>query len=234
MAKRGKKYQEAAKLIEKEFYTLDEAIELLKKTSVTKFDGSCEIHAKLGLDPKQADQNIRTMVTLPHGTGKDVSIVAFVGEGDIKAAKEAGAFEAGTEDLVKKIEGGWTAFDVAVAAPDQMKMIGKVAKTLGQKRLMPSPKAGTVTPDVIAAIGELKKGRIEIRVDKEANLHNLIGKVSFDDAKLKENLISFIKKVQEVKPGSAKGTYIQSLTLASTMGPGIPIDTKDALEATRR
>ena len=170
MAKRGKKYKDAAKLIDKESYTLDEAVALLKKTSVTKFDSSCEAHFKLGLDPKQADQNIRTTASLPHSIGKDVRIVAFVDEGEVKAAIAAGAMEAGTNDLVKKIEKGWTDFDIAVAKPDQMKSIGKIAKTLGQKRLMPSPKAGTVTPDFEKAIAELKTGRVEIRVDKEANL----------------------------------------------------------------
>ncbi len=233
MAKRGKKYKDAAKLIEKESYTLDEAIELLKKTSVTKFDSSCEAHFKLGLDPKQADQNIRTSTSLPHGTGKDVRIVAFVDEGEAKKAKAAGAMEAGTEDLVKKIEKGWTDFDVAVATPDQMKNVGKIAKTLGQKRLMPSPKAGTVTPDFEKAITELKKGRVEVRIDKEANLHNIFGKVSFDEAKLKENISALIKAVQDIKPASSKGVYIQNLVLTTSMGPGIPINISSALEESR-
>ncbi len=233
MAKRGKKYKDAAKLIDKESYTLDEAIALLKKTSVTKFDSSCEAHFKLGLDPKQADQNIRTTTSLPHGTGKDVRVVAFVDEGDVKAAIAAGAMEAGTDDLVKKIEKGWTDFDIVVAKPDQMKSIGKIAKTLGQKRLMPSPKAGTVTPDFEKAIAELKKGRVEIRVDKEANLHNIFGKVSFDEAKLKENLTVLIKTVKEAKPDSTKGTYMENLVVTTSMGPGIPIDISSALEESK-
>ena len=233
MAKRGKKYKDAAKLIDKESYTLDEAVALLKKTSVTKFDSSCEAHFKLGLDPKQADQNIRTTTSLPHGTGKDVRVVAFVDEGDVKAAIAAGAMEAGTDDLVKKIEKGWTDFDIVVAKPDQMKSIGKIAKTLGQKRLMPSPKAGTVTPDFEKAITELKKGRVEVRIDKEANLHNIFGKVSFDEAKLKENISALIKAVQEVKPGSSKGVYMQNLVLTTSMGPGIPINISSALEESR-
>ena len=230
MAKRGKKYQEAAKLVDKESYSLDEAVALLKKTSVTKFDSSCEVHFKLGVDPKQADQNIRTTTSLPHGTGKEVRIVAFVDESNVKAATAAGAMEAGTEDLVKKIEKGWTDFDIAVATPDQMKNIGKIAKTLGQKRLMPSPKAGTVTPEFEQAIAELKKGRVEIRVDKEANLHNVFGKVSFDEAKLKENLVTIIKTVQDVKPASSKGTYMKNLVVTTSMGPGIPVDVASALE----
>lgn len=226
MARRGKKYQEAAKLIVKELHTLDEAIELLKKTSITKFDGSCELHLNLGLDPKQAEQNIRTTVALPNGTGKDVRVVAFVDETSVKAAIAAGAMEAGTAELVKKIEDGWLDFDVAVATPDQMKELGKVAKILGQKRLMPSPKAGTVTPDFAKAIEELKTGKIELRVDKEGNLHSIFGKVSFDPAKLKGNLEVIIAKVKEIKPATTKGTYLKSLTVTTSMGPGISIDLK--------
>lgn len=232
--KRGKKYQEAKKLISKEAYTLDEAIELLKKTSVTKFDSSCEVHMKLGVDPKQADQNIRTSVSLPNGTGKDVRVVAFVAEEGIKDAMAAGAVEAGTEELVKKIEKGWTEFDVAVAAPDQMKDLGKVAKILGQKRLMPSPKAGTVTPDFVKVIGELKKGKVEVRVDKAANLHNSFGKVSFDNAKLKENLLAILTTVLDVKPSTSKGTYVRSLTLTTSMGPGVPVELSSALAEARK
>lgn len=224
MAKQGKKYREAAALVTKEAYTLDEAIELLKKTSTTKFDGSCEVHMNLGLDPKQADQNIRTSVSLPNGTGKEMRVVAFVGEESIKAAQAAGAMEAGTEELVKKIEKGWLDFDIAVATPDQMKDLAKVAKTLGQKRLMPSPKSGTVTPDFETAIAELKKGKVELRVDKHGNLHNIFGKVSFDAGQLKENLTTIVAKVREVKPSSSKGTYIRSLTLCTSMGPGVPVD----------
>jgi len=226
MIKRGKKYQEAAKLITKELYGLEEALELLKKTAVTKFDSSCEVHLNLGLDPKQADQNIRTTVALPNGTGKDVRVVAFVDETSAKAAVAAGAMEAGTGELVKKIEGGWLDFDVAVATPDQMKELGKIAKILGQKRLMPSPKAGTVTPDFAKAIEELKTGKIELRVDKEGNLHNIFGKASFDAAKLKGNLDMIIAKVKEIKPASSKGTYIKSVTLTTSMGPAIHIDLK--------
>ncbi|PIR55155.1 50S ribosomal protein L1 [Candidatus Peregrinibacteria bacterium CG10_big_fil_rev_8_21_14_0_10_36_19] len=225
----GKKYTEAKALITKEAYIIDEAIELLKKTSTTKFDSSCEVHFRLGVDPKQADQNIRTTAALPHGTGKDVTVVAFVGEENVKEALEAGAAVAGTAELVKKIEGGWLDFDVAIASPDQMKDLAKVAKTLGQKRLMPSPKAGTVTPEFVKVIGELKKGKIELRVDKFGNLHNLFGKVSFDESKLKENLKSIIKTVLEVKPSSSKGTYVRSLTLTTTMGPGIPLDANAAI-----
>lgn len=224
MAKHGKKYREAAKLVEKKAYSLDEAIALLKKTATTKFDSSCELHIKLGVDPKQADQNIRTAVALPHGTGTDVCVVAFVSEEHAKAAKEAGAVEAGTEALIKKIEKGWTDFDVAVATPDQMKELGKIAKTLGQKRLMPSPKAGTVTPDFKKAISELKKGKVEVRLDKDSNAHNIFGKISFEEAELKENFLALMKAIIAVKPSSSKGNYLRSVTVTTTMGPGIHLD----------
>lgn len=233
MLNHGKKYQEAKKLIDKEFHTVDEACALLKKTSTTKFDASCEVHFRLGVDPKQADQNIRTTVNLPHGTGKELKVIAFVSEEKAKEAKTAGAVEAGTEELIKKIEGGWLDFDIAVATPDQMKSLGKIAKTLGQKGLMPNPKAGTVGPDASKMIQEVKKGKIELRVDKDANLHNIFGKVSFDEGKLKENLITIIKAVMEVKPSNSKGTYLRSLTVTTCMGPGISLDTSQALAATK-
>lgn len=227
--KHGKKYRELVKLVEKKPYTLDDAIALLKKTSPTKFDASCEVHFNLNLDTKQADQNIRTTAALPHGTGKDVRVVAFVGEDHVKEAKSAGAAEAGTDNLIEKIEKGWTDFDVAVATPDQMKTLSKVAKILGQKRLMPSPKAGTVGPDFAKIISELKKGKIELRVDQDGNLHNIFGKVSFSEQNLKENLKTVIKTVLEAKPASIKGTYMNSLTVTTTMGPGIRVDMSKAV-----
>jgi large subunit ribosomal protein L1 len=222
--KHGKKYLEAKKLVESKQYSLDEAIALLKKTNPAKFDASCEVHFYLGVDPKQADQNIRTTVALPHGTGKDVRVVAFVGEEKIKEAKAAGAIEAGTDVLIEKIEGGWLGFDVAVATPDQMKNLGKIAKTIGQKGLMPNPKTGTVTMDIAKTISEIKKGKVEVRIDKLSNLHNIFGKISFDEVKLKDNLKAIIKAVVENKPASSKGTYIKSITITSTMGPGIALD----------
>ncbi|MFH1284132.1 MAG: 50S ribosomal protein L1 [Candidatus Peregrinibacteria bacterium] len=227
--KRGKKYNEAKKLIEKDLYTLDEAVSILKKTSTTKFDASCEAHFSLGVDPAQADQNVRTSTELPHGTGKDVRVVAFVGDDKVKEATAAGASEAGTEGLIAKIEKGWLDFDIAVATPDQMKSLGKIAKILGQKRLMPNPKSGTVTPDVGKAIEALKKGKVELRIDKEGNLHNIFGKVSFDEAKLKENLAALLKTVIDAKPSSTKGNYIKSITIATTMGPGVHIDVNSAM-----
>lgn len=222
--KHGKKYLEAAKLVENKQYSIDEAVALLKKTSPTKFDASVEVHFYLGVDPKQADQNIRTTVALPHGTGKDVKVVAFVGEEKIKEAKSAGAVEAGTEVLVEKIGGGWLGFDVAIATPDQMKSLGKIAKIIGQKGLMPNPKTGTVTTDVAKTIAEIKKGKVEVRVDKLSNLHNIFGKVSFEEAMLKDNLKAIIKAVLDSKPASSKGTYIKSITVTTTMGPGIMLD----------
>lgn len=232
-SKHGKKYQEAKKLIDKDFYTLDEAMALIKKTSITKFDSSCEVHIRLGVDPTQADENIRTTVNLPHGTGKDIKVIAFVAEDKVKEAKAAGAIEAGTEELVKKIEAGWLDFDVAVATPDQMKSLGKIAKTLGQKGLMPNPKAGTVGLDSAKMIAELKKGKIELRLDKDSNLHNIFGKVSFSESQLKENLMTLLKAVLEVKPANSKGTYLRTFSVASCMGPGISIDVVGAAAATK-
>ena len=224
MAKHGKKYLEAKGLVGEETYSVDEAVELLKKTSVTKFDATAEVHFKLGVDPKHADQNVRSTVSLPHGTGKEVRVIAFVDAANVKDAKAAGATEAGTTDLVDKIEKGWLDFDVAVAEPMQMKHIGKIAKILGTKGLMPNPKAGTVTPDIAKAIAEIKKGKVEFRVDKLSNVHTIFGKISFDDAALKENLLAVIKAILDVKPSTVKGIYVRSITVTSTMGPGVPLD----------
>lgn len=223
--KRGKKYRAALEKIDrKKLYTLDEAVKLLEETSTTKFDGTAEVHLKLGLDPKQSDQMIRGTLALPHGTGKQVRVIAFVDEGKVKEAKSAGAIEAGSDDLIEKIHKGWLEFDVAVATPDQMKKLGKVAKTLGQKGLMPNPKAGTVSPEPAKTIEEIKKGRIEYKLDKEANVHNIFGKISFGAGKLAENLKVYLKTIQEVRPSAVKGNYINSITVTSTMGPGIKIN----------
>jgi len=222
--KHGKKYYEAKKLIEKHMYGVAEAVSVLKKTATTKFDATCEIHFNLGLDPTKAEQNIRTTVSLPHGTGKDVNVVAFVDEGMIKEALAAGASVAGTEELVKKILDGWLDFDVAVAHPNQMKELGKIAKIIGQKGLMPNPKAGTVAEDITKMIGEIKKGKIELRLDKQANLHAIFGKISFDEAKLVENLKMIIKTVAEIKPSTSKGNYLKSISISLSMGPAIRLD----------
>ena len=230
MSKHGRKYQEAAALVEKgKLYSLEEAISLLRKTSPVKFDASCEVHMNLGVNPKHADQMVRATVALPHGTGKEVKVIAFVPDDLIKEAKSAGAVEAGGTELIEKIEGGWLDFDVAVATPDMMKSLGKVAKTLGQKGLMPNPKAGTVTQNIPVTVAEIKKGKVEFRVDKLANIHNVFGKVSFDEARLMDNIKTFVKAVSNVKPAGIKGTYIKTIILTTTMGPGIPLNVTAAL-----
>lgn len=229
MKHHGKKYREAKKLVDKPLYELSEAISLLKKTATVKFDASCEVHIKTGLDPKQADQLLRGTVVLPHGTGMKLRVIAFANEANAKLAKAAGAIEAGSEELIEKITKGWLDFDVAVATPDIMKSLGKIAKTLGQKGLMPNPKAGTVTTDIAKTIEEIMKGKVEFRMDKLANVHNVFGKVSFAENQLEENLKIFLKAIAQAKPSGARGIYIQSITLASTMGPGIRLDLNKAL-----
>lgn len=228
--KKGKKYVKVAEMVDKnKVYTLDEACELLKKTSTTKFDASCELHVKLGVDIKQADQLVRSTVPLPNGTGKDVRVIAFVNENQAKEAKEAGAIKAGLEELIEEITKGFLDFDVAVASPEVMKNLGKVAKTLGTKGLMPNPKAGTVTAEIGKTIKELKKGRVEFRTDKQGQMHNIFGKVSFTEAQLRENLKALLKAIVDTKPATAKGTYIVGLSVATTMGPGIRVDVANAL-----
>jgi large subunit ribosomal protein L1 len=225
----GKKYRTAQATFEREkLHSLDEAITLTKGTATTKFDSSVEIHINMGLDVKQADQQLRGIISFPHGTGKKVSIVAFVDESKVKECKQAGAIEAGTDTLMEKINGGWLDFDIAIATPDQMKHIGKIAKTLGQAGKMPNPKAGTVTPDPVKTIEEISKGQVEYRTDKDANLHNLVGKVSFSEDQLKENIKTYLKKISAAKPAGAKGTYINSITLTTSMGPGIKVLVSEA------
>ncbi|MBU2523953.1 50S ribosomal protein L1 [Patescibacteria group bacterium] len=225
MSKKGKNYRAAeAKLEIGKLYSLEEAISLVKETSVTKFDSSVEVHMKLGVNPKHADQIVRGTIVLPAGTGKEVRVIAFVGDDLVATAKEAGAIEAGSNELIEKITKGWMDFDVAVAVPDMMKNLGKIAKTLGQKGMMPNPKAGTVTTDAPKTISEIRKGKVEYRTDKYGNVHNLVGKVSFDDSKLSENVNAFIKAIKDAKPSASKGTYIKSITLASSMGPGVKVD----------
>lgn len=210
-------------------YSLDEAIKLVKETSITKFDGSVEIHMNLGIDPKQAEQQVRATVALPHGTGKTVKVIAFVGDDKISDAKKAGAIEAGNSTLIEKIEKGWMDFDKAVATPDMMKEIAKIARVLGQAGKMPNPKAGTVGPDVERMVAEIMKGQVEYRNDKFGNLHNVVGKVSFSEANLKENVETYLKAVQSKKPDKMKGVYVKSITLTSTMGPGVRLDVNTTL-----
>ncbi len=221
--KKGKKYAEKAALLDKKIYSLAEATELLPRLSTTKFDASAEVHIRIHADTTQADQLVRTTVVLPHGTGKEVRVAAFVPDDMIDAAKKAGASVAGNEELVKQIEEGKIDFDIAVAVPRMMKDLGKIAKTLGQKGLMPSPKAGTVTENVAKAIEELKKGRIECKMDKQAIIHTIFGKMSFGGKKLQENLEAIIQALKDAQPSGIKGDYIASVNIAPTMGPGIKV-----------
>ena len=200
-----------------------EAVAALRKFKTPKFDQTVNVVMHLGIDPKQADQLIRGSIGLPHGTGKTSRVVCFCQSDKVAAAKAAGAVEAGADDLVAKIEGGWMEFDVAVASPDMMRVVSKLGKVLGPKGLMPSPKAGTVAPDVIGAVKEYANGKQEFRNDDGGNVHGVIGKLSFADAKLVENLEAFVATIQKVKPSSAKGTYIKKCVIAACMSPGVQI-----------
>ena len=224
MAKFGKKYQEVAKQIEDKLYEVEEAFDLAKITATAKFDETVEFAVKLGVDPKHADQQVRGAVVLPHGTGKTNRVLVFAKGDKLKEAEAAGADYAGAEELVTKIQGGWADFDVAVATPDMMGLVGRLGKILGPKGLMPNPKVGTVTLDVARAINEIKAGKIEYRTDKAGNIHAPIGKVSFDSEKLVENFYTLMDTLIKVKPSAAKGQYVRSVTVSTTMGPGIKIN----------
>lgn len=231
MPKRGKKYQEVVKLVDPaQNYTPAEAVDLVKKTSYTKFNATVEAHLRMGLDPRKADQLIRSTVQLPHGTGREVRVLVFA-EGDgQKAALDAGADFAGSDDMVAKIQGGWFDFDVAVATPGMMAKVGRLGKVLGPRGLMPSPKAGTVVPDadISRVVRELKAGRLEFRLDRTANVHLPIGKVSFTQEQLVNNFAALMEAIQAVKPAAAKGVYIKKITLNATMGPGVKVDATQA------
>lgn len=225
MAKHGKKYEEAAKLIDsKKLYETVEAIELLKKTASAKFDETIEVAIKLGVDPKHADQQVRGAIVLPHGTGKSQTVLVFAKGEKAKEAEAAGADFVGADELVAKIQGGWTEFDVAVATPDMMGTVGRLGKVLGPKGLMPNPKVGTVTLDVTRAINEIKAGKIEYRTDKAGNIHAPIGKASFDDNKIVENFQTLVDTLIKVKPAASKGQYMRSITVSTTMGPGVKVN----------
>ena len=200
-----------------------EAVAALRKFKTPKFDQTVNVVMHLGIDPKQADQLIRGSIGLPHGTGKTARVVCFCQSDKVAAAKAAGAVEAGSDDLVAKIEGGWMDFDVAVASPDMMRVVSKLGKVLGPKGLMPSPKAGTVAPDVLGAVKEYANGKQEFRNDDGGNVHGVIGKLSFADAKLVENLEAFISNINKIKPASSKGTYIKKCTIAACMSPGVQV-----------
>ena len=225
--KRSKKYNEAAKLIEKsKVYEIDEALELINKLPKAKFDESVELHVKLGVDSKQADQQVRGTVVLPNGTGKTKKVLVLAKGDKATAAEEAGADYVGEEDMVAKIVSeGWLDFDAVVATPDMMPVLGRAAKILGPKGLMPNPKAGTVTVDTAKAVKDIKAGKVEYRLDKNNIIHASIGKVSFGEAKVKENLMTLLEAIIKAKPAAAKGQYIKSISISTTMGPGLSINT---------
>jgi large subunit ribosomal protein L1 len=223
--KRGKAYEEAVKKYDRQkLYDPKEALELAKEMAHAKFDETIEAHIKLGVDPRHADQQVRGTVSLPHGTGKTRRVLVFAKGDKVREAEQAGADFVGGEDLAEKIQGGWFDFDVAVATPDMMGVVGKLGKILGPRGLMPNPKSGTVTFDIERTINELKAGRIEYRVDKTAIVHAPIGRVSFDLEKLQENLNVFADALIKAKPAAAKGQYMRSVSICSTMGPGIKIN----------
>jgi large subunit ribosomal protein L1 len=224
MAKRSKKYRAAAELLELgKFYSVDEAVELAKKTATAKFDETIEMHVRLGVDPKYNDQQVRGALVLPHGTGKSKRVLVFAKGEKAQEAEKAGADYVGAEELAEKIKGGWFDFDVAVASPDMMGVVGRLGKLLGPRGLMPNPKLGTVTPDLAKAIAEQKAGKIEYRTDKAGNIHCPIGKASFDNDKLKENYQTLLDTLIRVRPAAAKGQYVRSVTLSATMGPGVSV-----------
>ncbi|MGB2909476.1 MAG: 50S ribosomal protein L1 [Anaerolineales bacterium] len=228
MAKHGKKYLAAAAKVDHDReYNPREAIALIKETSITSFDATVEIHIRLGVDPRHADQQVRSVVVLPHGTGKAVRVIVFA-EGDgASLAREAGAdYVADDDEMIKKIQNGWTDFDVAIATPDMMGKVGRLGRVLGPRGLMPNPKAGTVVSaeDIPRVVNETKAGRVEFRVDKTSNLHVSIGKVSFDENQIYENMNALMEAVRKARPASSKGIYVRRVTLTTTMGPGIKVD----------
>ncbi len=232
MAEHGKRYQDAAKLVDRtKVYSIAEAVALARETSNTKFDASVEAHLRLGVDPRHADQMVRGTVVLPHGTGKVVRVAVFAQGEKAQEALRAGADEVGAEDLVKKIEAGWLEFDVAIATPDTMGQVGRLGRILGRRGLMPNPKAGTVTFDIDRAVREVKGGRVEFKVDKGAIVHVPVGKASFEEQQLTENLAALVDAVNRAKPSGAKGTYLRTLSIATTMGPGIRVDIPGVLAA---
>lgn len=235
MPQQGKKYKEALKLIDRsKDYPAQEAITLAKKAAYAKFDETVEMHLRMGVDPRQADQQVRGMVTLPHGLGKTVRVLVFAQGDAARAAQEAGADYVGADDLIKKVEEGWVDFDVSIATPDIMGKVGRLGKVLGRRGLMPNPKSGTVVQpqDVARAIAEARKGRVEFRLDRTGIIHVPVGKASFDAQKLAENVSALVDAISKARPPGAKGQYIRSAYLKTTMGPGIKLDLP-ALLATR-
>ncbi|MCL0069125.1 50S ribosomal protein L1 [Dehalococcoidia bacterium] len=232
MTKRGKKYQKAANLVDRDrLYSPQEAVDLAKRASFAKFDETVELHFRLGVDPRHADQQVRGVATLPNGLGKQVRVLVFTqGEGE-RIARGAGADYVGADELIKQIEGGWLGFDVAIATPDMMPRIGKLGKILGRRGLMPNPKSGTIASpdDLPRVINEVRQGRVEFRLDKTAIIHLPIGKVSFTEDKLVQNLSSVVEAIVSARPSGAKGQFIRSVSLTTSMGPGIRLDLKSML-----
>lgn len=226
MKKKGKNYQESFELVDRtKLYDIDESIELVQKTAKAKFDETVDLSVRLGVDPKHADQLVRGVVVLPHGTGKEVTVLVFAQGDKITEAEEAGAEYVGGEELVEKIQSeNWLDFDVVVATPDMMSVVGRIGRILGPKGLMPNPKSGTVTFDVGQAVEEIKAGKVEYRVDKESNINVPIGKISFGSEKIKENLTTVMDEIIRARPAAAKGRYLRSVTISSTMGPGVKIN----------
>lgn len=220
----GKKFEQAVKLVAKPAYTLSDAMPLVKQASFVKFDETVEVSIRLGVDPKHADQMVRGTVVLPHGLGKTKRVIVVASGDKVREAREAGADDVGGDDMVQKIQGGWMEFDAVVATPDMMKSVGRLGKILGPRGLMPNPKTGTVTLDVAKAVREVKAGKVEFRVDKTGIIHCPVGKVSFEPVKLAENAHALISNVLKAKPATAKGRYVKSITISSTMGPAVPID----------
>lgn len=233
MAKRGRKYREAlAKVDRQRLYTRDEAIKLIKETAYTNFDPTVEVHFRMGVDPRHADQQIREVIVLPHGLGKTVRVLVFAEGEDARLAEEAGADIIADDEVISKIQNGWTDFDVAIAVPAMMGKVGRLGRILGPRGLMPNPRAGTVAPgsDLPRLIEEAKAGRVEFRVDRTANIHVPIGKASFSEQQLKENLQSLLNTIKRARPASVnRGSYVRRITLANTMGPGIRLDPREAL-----
>jgi large subunit ribosomal protein L1 len=227
MPKRGKKYLAAVEKVDREkLYTPEEAVALVKETTYTKFDASIEVHMRLGVDPRHADQMVRGVVLMPHGLGKTVRVLVFAEGEDAKAAEDAGADYVGSQELAQKIQDGWLDFDLVLATPPMMRVVGRLGRILGPRGLMPSPKAGTIAQgeDLARLIDEARLGRVEFRVDKTANLHVTIGKSNFEPQQLLGNLSAFLDAVRKARPASAKGTYVRKIVIASCMGPGIKID----------
>jgi large subunit ribosomal protein L1 len=233
MRKTGKKFAAARQQVPDRPHTIEEAVPLMQKVKFAKFDETVEIALRLGVDPKHADQMVRGTVVLPHGLGKSKKVLAIAGADKQKDAAEAGADHVGGEELVEKIQGGWMDFDAVVATPDMMRAVGKLGKVLGPRGLMPNPKTGTVTPDIARAVREIKAGKVEFRVDKTGIIHAPVGKASFPAQSLIENAHALVDSVVRAKPAAAKGKFLRSVTLSSTMGPGITIDTTNVVETVK-